>query len=144
MEKKNNIFAILSLSLALGNIAIYILLYSVGLNLGIVSIINAVVCITAGVFGIVARNQINKDQTQKGKGMAIAGMIIGFLIGAYFLLIAFTVMNFGNPEITKKLCEEERLTTSCERTEQSTTKCLYGYNTEITCYTDILKDGQYK
>ena len=144
MEKKNNTLALVSLCLALGNIVLYVILFQFQLNLGIISTINTIVFVSAGICGIIGKNQISKDQTQKGKGMAITGIVIGFLGGAIFAMMALAVMKFDDPEETKMLCEDERLTSLCERTEGQTTTCMYGYNTKITCYTEVLKEIQFK
>jgi len=48
------------------------------------------------IFGFVGKNKINKDASQKGKGMAIAGIIVGLVfvvLGAIFWIYVSTSDN---------------------------------------------------
>ena len=144
MEKNNNVYATISLGLVLCNLALYFVLFSLNVSLGIIGLIIAIIALGAGILGLIGKSQIDKDQTQKGKGLAVTGIVLGFLGFTLFGLMALGVTKFGDPEFTKGLCEKEQLTTSCERTEDKTTTCLYGGTTEMTCYTEVLKEGQYK
>jgi hypothetical protein len=50
------------------------------LVLGIASFVVGITSIPAIIFGAVALNQIKKDPSQEGKGMAIAGIICGSVV----------------------------------------------------------------
>ena len=46
--------------------------------------------VLAIIFGHVALGQMKRDQSQDGKGMAIAGLVLGY-IGAFFLVLVIVV-----------------------------------------------------
>ena len=46
--------------------------------------------VLAIIFGHVALGQVKRDQSQDGKGMAIAGLVLGY-IGAFFLVLVIVV-----------------------------------------------------
>jgi hypothetical protein len=46
--------------------------------------------ILAIIFGHIAISQANKDQTLRGRGMAVAGLVLGY-IGVAFLALAILV-----------------------------------------------------
>lgn len=48
------------------------------------------------IFGFVGLNQIKNDPTQKGRGLAIAGIVLGFAMIALFVL----ALVFGDTEFT--------------------------------------------
>ncbi len=67
------------------------------LVLGIVGILLCVVFIPwilAIVFGIIAIRQCNEDPTYTGKGMAVAGLVLG-LISAAIIALVFLVGDFS-------------------------------------------------
>jgi RsiW-degrading membrane proteinase PrsW (M82 family) len=50
------------------------------LILGISSFIFVITSIPAIIFGVIALNQIKKDPSQEGKGMAVAGLVCGSIV----------------------------------------------------------------
>jgi hypothetical protein len=59
------------------------------------------------VFGIIGLNQIKSDPTQSGKGMAIAGIILG---GFSLLMMAFsTILFFVSKEFRDIIYEQHRM-----------------------------------
>ena len=52
--------------------------------------------ILAVIFGHIAISQAGKDPTLRGKGMAIAGLVLGY-IGVGFLLLAILVAASSSP-----------------------------------------------
>ena len=143
MEKKNNLFALISMCLALANI---VFLFVLG---NVISVTNVyLVCLVssfgAAVLGIVGLVQIKKDETQKGKGMAITGLVLGLLGVAFFGLAYIGFKNMDNPEFTKTLCVNESMVNECTLNGDETATCKYYNMMDITCYASELKDSQYK
>jgi hypothetical protein len=64
---------------------------------GVIPFLFGIPCILGIIFGFVARNQIKNSQgRQRGGGMALAGIIVGFsLIGLWVLIISL-VAAFGH------------------------------------------------
>ncbi len=144
MEKRNNNLATASLCFALGNIILFIILANVQMDLKLILLICLLVCASAFITGIVGVTQINKDETQKGKGMAITGIVLGAL-GIFFFGLGYLGMNMlNNPEITKQFCTDEQLVTECVKDDEKTATCLYANTNEIKCYIEDLKESQFK
>ena len=57
------------------------------LVLGIVGLLFNPLSVLAVIFGAVALSQIGKDPTLKGKGMAMAGLILGIVIAAIWIIL---------------------------------------------------------
>jgi hypothetical protein len=64
---------------------------------GIIPFFFGVPCILGIVFGFVARSQIERSNgVQRGKGLALAGIIVGFSLIALFVLIIILVAALGH------------------------------------------------
>ena len=143
MEKKSNLFAVISLCLAIGNIFLFLLLGNT-LGLVIIELVGLVVCLGAAITGIVGVIQIGKDETQKGKGMAITGTVLGIIGVFYFGLGYVGIKMLDDPEFAKQFCVKEDLVTDCVKNEDDTATCLYAKSVDITCKVEDLKDTQFK
>ncbi|MFC2022993.1 DUF4190 domain-containing protein [Chloroflexota bacterium] len=63
------------------------------LVLGIVGFIINPLSVLAIIFGAVALSQIGKDPTLKGKGMAVAGLVLGIVIAAIWIILIIFASN---------------------------------------------------
>jgi len=144
MEKTKNALSITSLSLALGNIILFIVLANIKMELTMILLICLLVCIAAFITGIIGVVQTNKNENESGKGMAIAGIVLG-LLGTFFFGMGYAGLKLLNdPEYSKQFCTYEQFVNNCEDKEDGTTKCLYAESVEITCDKEELKPEQYK
>jgi hypothetical protein len=55
-----------------------------------------VTCIPGIVFGHIALREIKRDPTQGGSGMAIAGIVIGYIILAMVVYLIVTLWNLDD------------------------------------------------
>ena len=144
MEKKNNTLALVSLCLALGNIVLFIVLANMRIELTMILLICFLVCLGAAVTGIIGVTQINKNENMSGKGMSIAGIVLGFLGILFFGLGYMGLKMLSGPEFAKQFCVNEQLVNDCVDNGDGTAKCLYSSSTDITCQIEDLKESQYK
>ncbi len=67
------------------------------LILGIAGFFTGITSIVAIILGAIALNQIKRDPSQEGRGMAIAGIILGSVVVVFGVLaIAFFTVVFSN------------------------------------------------
>ena len=59
------------------------------LVLGIIGVFITILSILAIIFGFIALGQIKREPILKGKGMAVAGLILGFIIFASWIISMF-------------------------------------------------------
>jgi hypothetical protein len=85
MEKKYPGLAIASMTLGI-----------VGVVLCWAIFLAQILGILAIVFGFISKNSINKSKNLSGKGMAIAGIILGFI--AFFLIMILAYMGVLSPQ----------------------------------------------
>lgn len=81
MQQKKSGLAITSLTLGI-----------IGVVFGIVPILSQILGILAIVFGFISKNIIENSKDMSGEGMAIAGIILGFI--AFFFLGAVVFFGF--------------------------------------------------
>ena len=60
------------------------------------SFITVVPCIPGIVFGHIARRQIKRDPTQGGSSMAVAGIVIGYIILAMVVFIIVSLLRLDD------------------------------------------------
>jgi hypothetical protein len=64
---------------------------------GIIPFFFGIPCVLGIVFGFVARSQIRRtDGVQSGRGLALAGIIIGFSLIALFILVVVLIAAAGH------------------------------------------------
>ncbi len=62
------------------------------LVLGIIGVVSAICSIPAIVFGAIAMNQTGKDHSLKGRGMAIAGFVLGIVMFLFWATIIVLII----------------------------------------------------
>jgi len=143
--KKNNLMAILSLTFAL--VAILILIFAPQSVAVIGCIVGFLLEVAAIVLGFIGNSQAKK-KNEKGKGMAIAGIIIGFIMSFVFFLalLGFVLINkFDDVEFTDKLyCTQETIVNQCVDDGNGISNCKFSGFYDIKCTTSNLKSSQMK
>jgi len=61
------------------------------LVMGLVGLILNFVSILAIIFGAIALGQLNKDPSLKGKGMAVAGLVLGIVVFIVWIILIIWV-----------------------------------------------------
>lgn len=140
--QKNNVSSMLSLVIALISLIAVIFFPE---NLVIVGAsICIIIAVISIVLGFVGRKQI-KSSNEKGKGLALAGIIIGFVTVIWsglgiFGFLAMQDINFND----SSLCPMDNYVKDCVDNGDGTSTCKYMEQLEIPCSTDKLKDSQFK
>lgn len=140
MEK--NTKATVSFVIAL--IALLILLFWPTMKLAAVMFaISTIAAIVAIVLGFQS-NKIAKENEGKGKGLATAGIIIGFIAAIWGLLALVGVFALSNVNVSSEvLCPDTTKVSNCVNNQDGTATCKYMNSIDLTCTTDKLVETQY-
>ena len=142
MENKNNLYAIISLVSSIVGLLVYsFFIYS--LKLQTLMIIGFIIMVCAILLGFIGKSQIAKNEGEK-KGMAIAGIVIGFLGAFFYLSGILTASNLDDPEITMGFCIQSEIVSNCVDNGDDTAKCTLLKKNEVICKTEYLKEEQFK
>ena len=141
--KKNNLMTILSFVASILGLIIALIWPDGDTAIMGVSIAT-VIGIIGVVLGFVGKKKIKTTQ-EKGKGFALAGIIIGFIdivwCGlAIFSFIAIQDINYNDATI----CTMDNMTKNCIDNGDGTSTCRYSDVYDVPCSTDKLKDTQFK
>lgn len=140
---KNNKLSVLSLVIALISVIATLIIPENNLI-----IIGAPVCIIIAIVSIVLGFKGKKqiiDSNEKGKGLALAGIIIGFITIIWAGLGLIGILAIKNINFTDEaLCPMDNLVKDCIDNKDGTSTCKYMEQLEIPCSTDKLKNSQFK
>ncbi len=138
--KGNNKLAVASLVLV--TVAVLIMLFWPDVDT--VSIACALIglCgVAAVVCGAVGKSQIKKSK-EEGKGMAIAGIIMGVI------LAIMGVMSYAGFQVIKDVAFNDQVyckqVSSCVDNGDGTSTCLFMDQLEMPCTTEYLTEAQFK
>lgn len=141
--KKNNLMAILSLVASILAFAVTFI-WPDGNTVVLGTSIAIIAAIIGIVLGFIGKKQI-KTTNEKGKGLAIAGIVIGFIAVIFsgvtlFGFFAIQDINYNDAS----LCTMDNMTKDCTDNGDGTSTCRYMDAYDILCSTDKLKDTQFK
>lgn len=141
--KKNNLMTILSFVASILGLIIA-LIWPDGDTAVMGISISIVIAIIGIVLGFVGKKKI-KTTHEKGKGLALAGIILGFvnIIWCGLVLLSLIVtqdINYNDATI----CTMDNMTKNCIDNGDGTSTCRYNDVYDVPCSTDKLKDTQFK
>ena len=140
---KNNTMSILSLVLSIVSLAISFVWPDVN-TVTIMCTICLLFAIAGIIMGFMGRKQI-KTSNEKGKGLALAGIIIGFISAIFNGMAIFGSIAMKNIDYNDmSLCTMDNVTKDCVDNGDGTSTCKYMNSYEIPCSTDKLKESQFK
>lgn len=112
----------------------------------VVYIISAALGIAAIVLSVMAKKEIANNKNSSGKGMAIAGMILGIANLVLVVIMVLGLYMISNIEIASAAyCPKEmNMVNQCVDNHDGTADCVYMDVLETHCYTEVLDESQYK
>lgn len=141
--KKNNMMALLSIVISIISLLVSIL-WPDGSTLMIGCSICIILAIASIIFGFIGRKQIKKS-SEKGSSLALAGIIVSFIIIVWTSLALFGFMAMKDISYTDvALCPMDNYVNDCVDNGDGTSTCMYAKVYEIPCSTNVLKDNQFK